>query len=123
LQIAIPAAIYGYRSGHGWHAVTATALPAEMPPRMGWLPEATTVLPIIPAEPSARPRLLATANSPGGGQGPEHRQRKLAAALATGLRIRAVGVIGSRIHPRIGIGIVYVAARLTSQIRLAIDGF
>ena len=43
----------------------------------------------------------------------------------TGLRIRAVGVIGSRIHPRTGVRIVYAAAVLAShtetQIRLATD--
>jgi 8-oxo-dGTP diphosphatase len=33
----------------------------------------------------------------------------------TGLRVRAAGVIGSRIHPRTGVRIVYVAAVLVSK--------
>jgi 8-oxo-dGTP diphosphatase len=33
----------------------------------------------------------------------------------TGLRVRATGVIGSRVHPETGVMIVYVAAALTSE--------
>jgi hypothetical protein len=44
-----------------------------------------------------------------------------------GLRVRATGIIGNRIHPRTGARIVYVAAVLASeaeaQIRQAVSGF
>jgi 8-oxo-dGTP pyrophosphatase MutT (NUDIX family) len=33
----------------------------------------------------------------------------------TGLRVRATGIIGSRVHPRTGVLIVYVAAELLGQ--------
>ena len=45
----------------------------------------------------------------------------------TGLRVRATGIIGSRVHPVTGVRIVYVAAELAGeaegQIRLAVSDF
>jgi 8-oxo-dGTP diphosphatase len=40
----------------------------------------------------------------------------------TGLRVRATGVIGSRVHPLTGVRIVYVAAMLASETAASADG-
>jgi 8-oxo-dGTP pyrophosphatase MutT (NUDIX family) len=40
----------------------------------------------------------------------------------TGLQIRATGIIGSRVHPRTGVPIVYVAAVVVSEVSGQADG-